>query len=201
MKTILLALLTTVLAALTAIAQSTDARVSFRLKNNLGYTCPFRVETPGQAPYELTLSDHEIRPLSWPAGTSLYFSRAGQSPKGFILTVSAADAGQTLYTDPGAHKATAATADNVRLRLRNNSWRPRKVALISYAPGQPGNSTNIVWLVPKGVTTQFMAVGTRLYLATPEQVDVVMSGKRIDNDKPFLVVRKTDSSKTINMFE
>ena len=201
MKTLLLTLATLLLTALAGRAQPAPSRVSFRLKNNLGYTHSFLITTPGQAPYTLLLKGHETRPLSWPVGTSLSFGQTGRDTAEQILTVSAADEGQTLYTDPTAHQATAPRPDNVRLRLRNNSWRPRKVALISYAPGQNGNSTNIVWLAPKAVTVQYLPEGARLYLASNEQVEVVMSGRRIDSDKPFLVVSRTDGNKTFNMFE
>jgi hypothetical protein len=42
-------------------------------------------------------------------------------------------------------------------------------------------------------------VGTKLYLANSKQVGVVMSGKRIDADKPFWVVSAKDANKIIKV--
>jgi hypothetical protein len=39
--------------------------------------------------------------------------------------------------------------------------------------------------------------GTKLYLANQKQVDTVMGGKRIDNEKPFLTVIRETADQTI----
>jgi hypothetical protein len=38
-----------------------------------------------------------------------------------------------------------------------------------------------------------------LYLANSEQVDVVMSGKRIDGGKPFMIVKKDDAGRMVDL--
>ncbi len=188
--------------------QNTDApRITFMLKNTLGYHRMFRVEGPGIA-YGFTMSKRETVPCHWPVGSRLYFSRDGETTTGLILTVTAADAGKTLETDTGVSetkaeqrvdRSTVKTA-GIIVRLRNAGVSPRKVALISYEPGEPGNSTNIFTMAPLvGIKTVRYPVGTKLYIADDKQVNVVMSGKRIDNSKPFLTVQVSDAGKTFTL--
>ncbi len=87
----------------------------------------------------------------------------------------------------------------VRFSLRNNSWWFRKVAIITYEPNQEGNNT-VVFLAGPGMSRRFvLPEGTRLYNASNKQVDVVMSGKAL-NDKPLLVVQRRDEGKIISLF-
>ncbi|MBC7568828.1 MAG: hypothetical protein H7319_03715 [Spirosoma sp.] len=189
--------------------QNTDApRITFMLKNTLGYHRMFRVEGPGIA-YGFTMSKRETIPCTWPVGSRLYFSRDGETTTGLILTVTAADEGKTLGTDtetmetagiPPAKTARQTAKETVVIRLRNPSSQRRKVALISYEPDQTGNSTVIFTLAPLiGFKTVRFPVGTKLYVADDQQVNVVMSGKRIDNSKPFLTVQASDAGKTFNL--
>ncbi len=170
-------------------------RVSFVLKNTLGYHRMFRVEGPGIA-YGFTMNRNEKTPKNWPIGTTLYFSRDGETADQPILTVTADDAGKTLATDS---RKPDVNNNLVTVRFRNNSLLPRKLMLISYRPDEPGNGTQGFMLLPGGLSRRSFPVGTKLYLATDDQVDVVMSGKRIDTEKPFMVVKKEDSEKPINV--
>ncbi|SOD79242.1 hypothetical protein [Spirosoma fluviale] len=173
------------------------ARVAFTLKNNLGYHRMFRAEGPGLA-YGFTMNRNESTPKNWPVGGKLYFSKDGETTDGLIFTVTVDDAGKTLLTSP---KATPhATGATVTVRFRNNSLLPHKVMLITYKPDEAGNGTQGIMLLPYSNTTQTLPVGTKVYFADSEQVDIVMSGKRIDEGKPFLTVRKEDNGKTVNIF-
>lgn len=196
---------------LSTVAQTTDAavsastnRVAFTLKNSLGYHRMFRVEGPGIA-YGFTMNRNERVPTNWPVGSKLYFSEDGETVKGHILTVTADDAGKTLATGsreperapkPAGHR----NEQEIAIRLRNNSIRFRKVALITYKPGESGNSTTIFTMAPYTVTSRNFVIGTRVYIADDRQVDVVMSGKPL-TDKPFITVRKDDRGKLFNIFE
>ena len=210
MKTniILLIFILTLLGQVAFAQQNVAApRITFMLKNTLGYHRMFRVEGPGIA-YGFTMSKRETVPCTWPVGSRLYFSRDGETTSGLILTIIAADEGKTLGTDTGASESKAeqpiaeATVRKagITLRLRNSGVLPRKVALISYEPGESGNSTSIFTMAPLvGIKTVRYPVGTKLYIADDEQVDVVMSGKRIDNSKPFMTVQASDAGKTFNL--
>lgn len=182
----------------------TVGRVPFVLKNTLGYHRMFRAEGPGMA-YGFTMNRRESVPCNWPIGSKLYFSQDGEITGSLILTVTDADAGKTLSTDAPDNDPKTPTAKpdkGVTITLRNNSMLPRKVSLISYAPGETGNGTVIFMLAPLvGAKSFTFPVGTRLYLANSEQVDVVMSGKRIDSGPPFLTVKKEDDKKIISIFE
>ncbi|WP_460939794.1 hypothetical protein [Spirosoma humi] len=173
------------------------ARVAFTLRNNLGYHRMFRAEGPGMA-YGFTMNRNESTPKNWPIGSKLYFSQDGETTEELILTVTAADAGKTLLTDP--ETTTHSSIPIVTLRFRNNSLLPRKIMLITYRPDETGNGTQGIMLMPQGTTTQKLPIGTKVYFADDKQVDIVMSGQRIDGSKPFLVVRKEDKGKTINIF-
>lgn len=84
----------------------------------------------------------------------------------------------------------------VNVILKNNSFLPKNVTVISYAPNETGNGTQGYWLLPGGTKQLKFKVGTKLYLANRKQVGTVMSGKRIDAEKPFLIVTKEDNNQT-----
>ena len=209
---VLFSFLTTAVAQTSSAATPTSMnRVAFTLKNSLGYHRMFRVEGPGIA-YGFTMNRRETVPCNWPVGAKLYFSSDGETVDDHILTVTADDAGKTLTT--GSRESTSKATESrkpvstpetsvereVIVRFRNNSIKFQKVALITYEPGKPGNSTNIFTLAPYAFTSRKFAVGTRVYFANDKQVGVVMSGQSL-TDKPFLVVRKEDSGKLFNIFE
>ncbi len=179
-------------------ANATD-RVSFSLKNTLGYHCMFRAEGPGMA-YGFTMNRNETVPKNWPVGSKLYFSKNGETNDHFILTISASDAGKTVNTETPV-PTNMANLPMVSFKLRNNSLLPKKVAFITYEPGQTGNGTTIFMMGPYGTQKRRLPVGTKVYLANSEQVDVVMSGKRLDSGKPFLTVTKEADGKTFNIAE
>ncbi|MBO0930112.1 hypothetical protein [Fibrella aquatilis] len=169
-------------------------RVSFSLKNTTGRHCMFRAYGPGIA-YGFTMNRNETTPKNWPVGTKLYFSADGETNDSYILTVTADDAGKTVNTE----RVKPSTPNMVSFRIRNNSLWPKKVALVSYEPGQPGNGTTIFIMGPYGSSRQRFPVGTKLYLADNAQVDVIMAGKRIDSNKPFLLVKKEDAGQSFNI--
>ncbi|WP_439505388.1 hypothetical protein [Sediminibacterium sp.] len=100
-----------------------------------------------------------------------------------------------------ANYLSAQTAENklINFYLKNAAILPKKVTLISYSPGVSGNATYGYFLVPGFKKSVSYTVGTKLYLANSKQIGVVMSGKRIDTDKPFLVVSASDANKTIKI--
>ncbi len=87
----------------------------------------------------------------------------------------------------------------VTLYFKNINFYPKKFTLISYAPNETGNGTNGYFIFPGFKKTVNYKVGTKIYLASDEQVGVVMSGKRIDAENPFLVVAETDQNKTFSL--
>lgn len=89
--------------------------------------------------------------------------------------------------------------DLVTFYLKNVQLLPKKVTIISYSPSTTGNGTNGYILFPGIKKSVSYTVGTKLYLATSQQVGVVMSGNRIDKDKPFLVVSISDANKTFKV--
>lgn len=212
MKTNSIVLLLLVVAPFTTTsftARSTDddpARITFMLKNTLGYHRMFLVEGPG-IKYGFTMNKRETIPCNWPVGSKLYFSQDGETTTCLILTVTAADEGKTLVTDTGATETkpkrvvVAAAKTGITFKLRNPSLIPRKIALISYEPGAGGNGTSIFMMAPKSTSKFTFPAGTRLYLADSEQVAIVMSGKRIDSGKPFLTVKAEDAGKSFPIFE
>ncbi len=199
MKTALISLflVLTVLTNASVAQQAPVERVSFTLKNTLGYHQMFRAEGPGIA-YGFTMNRNESTPKNWPIGTRLYFSKDGETNGGYILMVTADDAGKTLTTENVPIVASASKPNAVTFKLHNTNLLPKRITLISYEPGQSGNGTNGFMIGPKGSKSFTFPVGTKLYLADSEQVDVVMSGKRIDSGKPFLILKKEDAGKVFD---
>ncbi len=107
------------------------------------------------------------------------------------LSLSAVGLGQTENPQP---------LQQVKITFRNNSIVFRKVTLVTYFPIEPGNSTEGKVLAPYSSITKTYPVGTKVYLANGKQVEVVMSGKRLE-DKPFLTVTAEDEGKTFNIFK
>lgn len=87
----------------------------------------------------------------------------------------------------------------VRFKLRNNSMLPTKLSVISYRPDEKGNGTNAFVMLPYTTKTYRFPVGTKIYLASQEQVNTVMSGAKISDQPPFLLVKKEYNNKTFNI--
>jgi hypothetical protein len=86
---------------------------------------------------------------------------------------------------------------SISFKLKNSSIFPKNITLISYMPGDSGNGTQGVWMWP-GSTKEFnFKEGTKLYFANRKQVSTVMSGSRIDTEKPFLVVAKETANSIV----
>jgi|GEM_PF-890859 len=86
-----------------------------------------------------------------------------------------------------------------RFRIKNNSLLPAKVSLIFYRPDEKGNGTMLFTLTPLGRKSFKFPVGTKIYLANSEQVNTVMSGVKITNQTPFLIVKREDDGKSFNI--
>ncbi|MBC8152754.1 MAG: hypothetical protein H7Z72_07580 [Bacteroidetes bacterium] len=205
---LLVSLFTTAVSAQTPLPANGEPRITFMLKNTLGYSRMFLAVGPGMA-YGFSMGKRQTVPCNWPIGSKLYFTQDGKVGTGLILTVTAADEGKTLTTDTGATEIapTAAeaaakaevSAKKVAFRLRNPSLLPQKITLISYEPGEIGNSTIGFVMRPKGTTSFRFPIGTKLYIADKEQVDVVMSGKRLDSSKAFMTVKAEDAGKAFDV--
>ncbi|MDX2280418.1 MAG: hypothetical protein NW218_12595 [Saprospiraceae bacterium] len=83
----------------------------------------------------------------------------------------------------------------VSFRVHNNSILPHKYAFIGYEPGQVGNWTNIIIILPGGYHRFKCPVGTKIYLADEKQVGIVMGGGSIRKDEPFLTVKAEDAGR------
>ncbi len=98
-----------------------------------------------------------------------------------------------LAVDLYAQKPTPA---QVVIYLKNTALIPKKFSLITYAPSEMGNGTVTKYFMPGKKATFTFEEGTKLYLASNDQVATVMSGQRINKEKPFLVVKREDAGKT-----
>jgi hypothetical protein len=92
--------------------------------------------------------------------------------------------------------STSSRLKPIRLLFINNSDSPRQITLISYAPQETGNETNGFTLAPYQKREKQYLVGTKVYIASKEQIDMVMSGKTLQ-DKPFLTVRPGDDGRKV----
>ena len=104
-----------------------------------------------------------------------------------------------LYNNPNTVTDKKVTPEFVRFKLRNNSMLPTKLSVISYRPDENGNGTNAFVILPYATKTYRFPVGTKIYLASQEQVNTVMSGAKISDQPPFLQVKTEDNNKTFNI--
>ncbi len=87
----------------------------------------------------------------------------------------------------------------VQFALRNPGLVPRKVTLISYPPGETKNGTAGFWLGPYAERSFSFPIGTRLYLASAEQVERVMAGRKIRREPPFRIVGAADNGTRLDI--
>lgn len=87
----------------------------------------------------------------------------------------------------------------ITVKIKNTSILPKSVTIISYQPGETGNGTNGILLMPGSEKKLQFKEGTKIYIANGKQVNTVMSGQRIDNDTPFLTVQKEHNNKVFNL--
>jgi hypothetical protein len=104
-----------------------------------------------------------------------------------------------IFNTAVAQKASQKSPE-VEIYFKNNSFRFRKVMLITYRPEDKGsNGTRGFVMPPFFSTTHKFSVGTKVYFANNRQVDVVMSGNKLE-DKPFLTVKAEDNGKSYKIF-
>jgi Putative auto-transporter adhesin, head GIN domain len=87
----------------------------------------------------------------------------------------------------------------VSFQFKNNGLLPYSATVITYRPDETGNGTTGFTLAPYSKKSFRLPVGTKIYLATSEQVDVVMSGAKISEQTPFLQVKKEDDGQVFNL--
>jgi putative oxidoreductase len=92
-----------------------------------------------------------------------------------------------------------ADASQIQFYLKNNSILPKKITFIIYQPQQEGNNTLVKWVLPFQKIKFDLPVKSKIYIATDLQVDIVMQGKRIDSDKPFLTVDEQINNITLQL--
>lgn len=71
--------------------------------------------------------------------------------------------------------------------------------MITYRPDEIGNGTTGFFMGPYSTKTYQFPEGTKIYLANSNQVNTVMSGAKISDEKPFLIVKKEDEGKSFNI--
>lgn len=76
--------------------------------------------------------------------------------------------------------------------LKNNAFKPKKITLITYGTFQAGHGTEVVTLLPGQKIYRKYLVGTKIYVADEDQMDIINKGGRIDDQEPFMVIRVRD---------
>jgi|LakMenEpi03Aug12_release.lakeMendotaPanAssembly.Ray.scaffolds.fasta_scaffold65126_2 hypothetical protein len=87
----------------------------------------------------------------------------------------------------------------VNILFRNNGILPRKFSFITYSPGDSSNDVFADFIFPGFSKKLKLKPGTKVYLANQKEVNSVMSGKKIDTQKPFYTVQATDNNTGINL--
>lgn len=92
--------------------------------------------------------------------------------------------------------STSQRTQLITLNFINDNASSQQFTLISYAPGESGNETNGFSLAAKERKEKQYVVGTKVYLTTKEQIDLVMGGKALQG-KPFLTVQASDEGRNV----
>ncbi|MEL7425086.1 MAG: DoxX family protein [Bacteroidota bacterium] len=92
-----------------------------------------------------------------------------------------------------------ATAETVSFKLKNNSLLPKKIVLIIYRPDEFGNQTRMPFFLPFGKRKYELPVGSKVFAATPKQIDLVMSGASIQNETPLVLVTPEIANATVKV--
>lgn len=118
-----------------------------------------------------------------------------------LLSFSRVDAQAESNISPPEQEAISIKADSSRIEyyLKNNSILPKKRTFIIYQPHQEGNSTLVKWFLPFQKINFDLPFKSKIYMATDAQVDIVMEGKRIDSDKPFVSVEMDMNNLTLEL--
>ena len=98
-----------------------------------------------------------------------------------------------------AQTSASPKAKLISFKLKNNNLLPTKITMITYRPDETGNGTTGFFVGPYGIKTYQFPEGTKIYLANSDQVNTVMSGAKISDQPPFLVVKKEDEGKSFNI--
>lgn len=90
---------------------------------------------------------------------------------------------------------------SIEISLKNNTAIRKSATIIAYEKCSEQNSAYQFELRAGEVWKQKFKTGTRIFKATEQQTNEVMSGKSISGTKPFLTVKKSDNRKVINLYE
>ena len=84
--------------------------------------------------------------------------------------------------------------------LKNNTFLPKKVTVVSYGPFQANHTTEVFTLLPGQKVHRKYLMGTKLYLANKDDMVMLKEGGRMDDEDPFLMVRVRDKDTIFNLF-
>ena len=88
----------------------------------------------------------------------------------------------------------------VKFYLRNNRGWFRSVTIISYPPQSSEGRVESRTLIPLQKMAISLPVGTKIYIATQDQIQLFNEGKDIRNFPPSLTVRPDDAEKEYPIF-
>jgi len=114
-----------------------------------------------------------------------------------LLSFNATTSQAGNYTILHQEDTVSVDATTVPFYVRNNSLLPRTITFIIYQPQLEGNNTRVKWFLPFQRMKFALPTQSKLYVATDAQVSLVMQGRRIDNDQPFVTVKESIKNTTL----
>ena len=104
-----------------------------------------------------------------------------------------------MQSKPTANDNPGAVNGLVRFKVWNNSLLPHHYTLIGYNPGERGNWTIGLFLLP-GTGHDFACpAGTKIFRASQEQAGTVMNGGSISQEVPLITVQAEDGGKRVRL--
>lgn len=108
--------------------------------------------------------------------------------------------GSTSHTRASRANFLLQTEQNVRFYLRNNRGWFRSVTLICYLPATTKPQVDSRTLIPWQRMSLNLPVGTKVYIASQEQIRLINEGKDIRENPPSLTVRENDEEQEYPIF-
>ncbi len=95
---------------------------------------------------------------------------------------------------------TERESERVRVYFRNNTPLPRNITIVTYPPGTTKGKIDQTFLFPFQRFSREYPTDTKIYLASPLQVEQVVAGSEINDTPAAMTIRRSDEDEVYMLF-
>lgn len=117
-----------------------------------------------------------------------------------FLTLAALHAAEAATVAAKTEGTVAVQGDKIKIYFRNNLAWVRSVTLVYYPPGVAQGQVDTKFLFPFQRFSRSLEEGTKVYIATAEQIERLGQGVEIDNLPPAMTIRASDEGELYYLF-